>query len=99
MCYISFLAWLNGSFFDFLQDKFGFGTPPFTNITAILFWLVVVVAILCMFIKFIPQLVGGIIGVVVMAFFLMYVCSGLRQCQDQSAAKRQMEELFSNPYK
>lgn len=88
MNYFSFL------FFDYLQDKFGVGTPPFTNLVAII--AVIVFALWVLGMGF--RLIFAIGGFLLAALIPTCTISALKQCQESRDEKILIEEIIRNPY-
>ena len=82
------------SLFDYLHDKFGVGTSPFTNLVAIIAVIVFALWVLGMGFRIIFA-IGGFLLVV-----LIPTCtiSALKQCQDSRDEEMSIEEIVHNSY-
>lgn len=82
------------SLFDYLHDKFGEGTSPFTNLVAIIAAIVFALWVLGMGFRIIFA-IGGFLLVI-----LIPTCtiSALKQCQESRDEEIPIKEIIHNPY-
>jgi len=88
------MFYLSFSFIDYLQDKFGIGTPSFTNIVAIIAVIVLALWVFGMGYRIICAAGAFLLAILIPTCTM----SALKQCQDSRAEKILIEDSFRNPY-